>query len=329
MPVDIDRSETERLRMAQVSRVLGSEWVVRAQPEYVRAFTNFVYLLRSNLGPCFLRVTSGAHRSEIQLASELEFLRFLSSRGVAVSEPVPSRSERLIHSTEIDGRTFHASVFRAAPGMEFGELSDASRRDFFRTAGRTMGRLHAEGRAFVPSRGFQRFRWQEDRWSRFAELVPETEKEAWRLHDELEEWTAVLPRDRSLFGYIHGDFTIVNMRVAPRHITLFDFDACCEHWYAYEIATFLHYFGGQDAPRRKQAYDCFLEGYAQTGAVDERVLSQVPLFGKMRLLYSFLVFAEAWGFQGLTPEQHSYFERRRRLFGMPPAWPPPEGPSSG
>jgi hypothetical protein len=37
--------------------------------------------------------------------------------------------------------------------------------------------------------------------------------------------------------------------------------------------------------------------------------------------YSFLVFAEAWGFENLSAEQQSYFDFRRRLFRESPIWP--------
>jgi hypothetical protein len=46
----------------------------------------------------------------------------------------------------------------------------------------------------------------------------------------------------------------------------------------------------------------------------------------MRLLYSFLVFAEEWGFEGLSAPQQAYFAARRRLFGAAPTWP---GPAAG
>jgi len=242
-----------------------------------------------------------------------------------VSEPVPSRAGRLVHDAEVEGRAFYASVFREAPGVAFGDLPLSSKQSFFRQAGHTMGRLHHETRGFAPPHDFRRFHWREDRWVRFPDLIPEREREAWQLYRELHEWTRGLPRDRSVHGLIHGDFTILNLRILPDRITLFDFDSCCEHWYAYEIATFLHYFGGQDPALRRHAYEDVLDGYAAATTLDDGMVASIPLFGKMRLLYSFLVFAEEWGFDGLSPEQESYFALRRRLFTEEPAWPARRG----
>jgi Ser/Thr protein kinase RdoA (MazF antagonist) len=226
-----------------------------------------------------------------------------------------------VQATDVSGETFYASVFREAPGHEFAELTPSLRQNCLRLAGQTMGRLHREGRRFEPSRAFQRFRWPEDRWTRFPLLIPPREHEAWQLYRELEAWTRSLPRDPSLFGMIHGDFTILNMRILPERVTVFDFDSCCKHWYAYEIATFLHFFGGRDSATRSQVYNDVLDGYADEASIDERMLASIPWFGKMRLLYSFLVFAEVWGFEGLSSEQEEYFEVRRRLFIQDPVWP--------
>jgi Ser/Thr protein kinase RdoA (MazF antagonist) len=159
------------------------------------------------------------------------------------------------------------------------------------------------------------------RWDRFAEHVPETEIEAWKLFDELRDWTDQLPTDSSLFGLIHGDFTIANLRIEGPRITLFDFDACCPHWRAYEIAAFLHYFGARDARTRQLAFDHVLQGYDEAHPVSPALIQQIPMFGKMRLLYSFLVFAEEWGWENLAPEQQAYFAVRRGLFASPPTWP--------
>jgi Ser/Thr protein kinase RdoA (MazF antagonist) len=218
------------------------------------------------------------------------------------------------------GETFHAAVFREAPGVEFGALDLSARRPFLRLAGRTMGSLHRLARAFPRPPEFARWHWTDDRWARFPSVVPDSEREAWRLYEELQAWTNGLARDGAVFGLIHGDFTILNLRILPDRVTLFDFDSCGEHWYGYEIATFLHYFG-PEASAREEIYEEVLTGYAGAHPLEARTVETIPLFGKMRLLYSYLVFAEVWGFEGLSPEQEAYFALRRRLFEAAPVWP--------
>jgi Ser/Thr protein kinase RdoA (MazF antagonist) len=318
-PNDGENAGSETVQ--RVARALAAEWLPGVEPEFVRAFSNRVYVLRSGPQRLFLRVTPCDRRSLPELISELALVRHLGGCGVPVSEPLPSRCGELVHSVSVGGEEFHGTVFREAPGLEFKDLRPDAGPRALHLAGRTMGRLHREARRFVPPAGFRRWHWFEDRWARFAEFVPEAEGEAWQLYRDLNAWLQELPRDSSLFGWIHGDFTILNMRFADGRITLFDFDSCGEHWYAYEIATFLHYFGAREPAARREAYDEVLGGYAEAAPVDGRTLAAIPLFGKMRLLYSFLVFAEAWGFERLSPEQSEYFALRRRLFTLPPTWP--------
>jgi Ser/Thr protein kinase RdoA (MazF antagonist) len=299
--------------------MVASNWQPDPELIFVRNFVNAVYRFRMDEATVYLRLTPESHRSEEEIASELQFIRYLASNDYPVAESIPSSGGDWVRRIEVEGSRYLGCVFEEAPGREFSAGSDTNK-EFFQIAGRSLGRLHRLAQDYSPPSGFTRFPWNMDRWHRFAELVPEGEVEAWKLFNELQEWSAELPCNPSTFGLIHGDFTILNLRIAPDRITLFDFDASCNHWFAYEIACFLHYFGAGDADARQLAFDSVLEGYAEMHSVDAAMLRHIPLFGKMRLLYSFLVFAEEWGFDSLTPEQEAYFALRRRLFVAEPTW---------
>lgn len=102
---------------------------------------------------------------------------------------------------------------------------------------------------------------------------------------------------------------------------MFDFDASCVHFRAYEIATFLHVFGPLPADHKRRIYDSVLAGYGEVRPIDRELQRQIPRFAQLRLLYSYLVFAQEWGFDSLSPEQEAYFELRRRLLHGPWIWP--------
>jgi Ser/Thr protein kinase RdoA (MazF antagonist) len=254
-----------------------------------------------------------------QLKSELEIVHYLVAQGVSAAQPVPSHTGELLHQTEFDNLTYFGCVFEQAPGIFF-HRDAINQERFFRAAGETMGLLHQTLKKFDRPRDFERFHWEADRWCDFEKCVPRHETAAWKLYQELRSWLARESTDPSLFGLVHGDFTINNLRIQDGAIAVFDFDSCCEHWYAYEIAAFLHYFGGQDDETRRLAYCSVLDGYARTGSLTAEMLGQIPPFGKMRLLFSFLVFAQEWGFHELSPQQETYFALRRRLFQAPPTW---------
>ena len=115
--------------------------------------------------------------------------------------------------------------------------------------------------------------------------------------------------------------SLMNFRVEQGHINLFDFDACCAHFRAYEIATFLHVFGPLPPEPKRRVYDLLLDGYSRARPLEPELLLQIPRFAHLRLLYSFLVFAGEWGFEHLSPEQEAYFQLRRRLLAGPWIWP--------
>ncbi len=289
---------------------------------FVRNFMNLVYEIPREAGSWYLRITPETHRSNSEIASELELIHFLGSRDLPASQPVPSRSRELVHGAHLNGVEYSACVFEEAPGLAYSELTNVNSERFFRAVGRTMGALHQAAQKFERPSDFIRSPWKTDRWHRFGEIVPRSETEAWALYEELDDWIREQPKDASHFGLIHGDFTIANLRIQGDYINLFDFDSCCDHWYAYEIAMFLHYFGARPEMRRT-AYESVLDGYGETRTVDTTLLGQIPVFGKMRLLYSFLVFAEEWGFERLSEQRRAYFDVRRRLFQAVPTWPMP------
>ena len=298
---------------------LARRWSIEPL-RFVRNFENAVYELTASPRPMYLRLTPVSHRTSHEIASELDFVRFLGESGIPVVQPVAARDGSLLCTAELDGQTFIACVFEEASGFSYQNYTDIDHRSFFFNAGRLMAEVHEAGTRYQPSPDFTRFSWREDRWQRFPELVPTRESEAWNLYEELMVWTSSLATDTGQFGLIHGDFTLANLRIEGDHIMLFDLDSCCAHWRAYEIATFLHFFGARP-DLRSLAYHRLLDGYAQVISPNRNLLEQIPMFGKMRLLYSFLVFAAEWGFENLTDEQESYFALRRGLFRGEPLWP--------
>jgi len=317
----MNRELHEPLQLRPLVETLRRCWAIPGEMNFVRNFSNAVYFIADGATRFYLRVTSESQRSRRMIESELEFVLYLYDQGLPVARPIPSRAGRLVESHVDAGESYNACIFEEARGVEFGELKEPDLQELFQTSGKLLGLLHSASREFKPSSEFARFDWQEDRWHNFEKLVPESETAAWQQYVELRDWLKDLPSDENYFGLIHGDYNIANMRFSGCDITLFDFDACCRHWYAYDIALFLHYFGARNEDARKQAYESFLSGYSQTSPLDEAMINQIPLFGKMRLLFSYLVFAEEWGFEDLNENQEKYFELRRRLFAQPPTWP--------
>lgn len=313
---DIEPDDTKALVVG-----LASQWDL-GQPEFVRAFDNTVYRLGGEANPHYLRLSSARRRSRLQVKSELDMLSFLASRDFPASAPVPTRDgSTLLEVSSDSGAVFLAALFTNSPGSDFFAHPPDDLESFVFRVGKTMATLHRELRSFPRPAGFERSHWKQDRWKQFEAVVPRSETSAWDFYLELFDWLNDQPTTQEQFGLIHGDFTVANLRFAPGNIHLFDFDASCDHWYAYELAAFLHLFGINPPEQRRKVYDALLSGYSSITPLPPGVLEQIPIFAKMRLLYSYLMAVLEWGFQNLSEKQEAYFEHRRRLFKQPSVWP--------
>src|SRR5688500_395825 len=70
---------------------------------HLRDGANSVYRFEAGGVPLVLRLTRNRHRSRGQLEAELEFIEFVSSRGVAAARPVPSIAGALVETIDSGG----------------------------------------------------------------------------------------------------------------------------------------------------------------------------------------------------------------------------------
>src|SRR3954454_171690 len=80
------------------SSPLAREFAARWQydPGTVRFFrssANFVYRVRQDGAPCFLRFTPNSERERAAIETEIELLRWLNEAGLPVVRPIRSRDD--------------------------------------------------------------------------------------------------------------------------------------------------------------------------------------------------------------------------------------------
>ena len=90
----------------------------------------------------------------------------------------------------------------------------------------------------------RRFAWDEDDCILNAErYLPQSESVVWAEYRRLMDWLHKLPKDDQSFGLIHGDFGATNYRYKDNRLCVFDFDDCCYHWFAYDLAITIYPHG--------------------------------------------------------------------------------------
>ncbi|WP_407083179.1 aminoglycoside phosphotransferase/kinase family protein [Paenibacillus aurantius] len=87
---------------------------------FLGGFQNFVYSYRRNGSQYILRFTPGTLRTSDGIKAELEWIRYLASKGIAVSEPVSSWWENEMETISGSPVSFHVTSFHFAAGRKMG-----------------------------------------------------------------------------------------------------------------------------------------------------------------------------------------------------------------
>jgi Ser/Thr protein kinase RdoA (MazF antagonist) len=266
----------------------------------------------------YLRLVSSSDRTKEQVEAELDFIACLHQSGVSATLPLSSSTGRLIEELPLVDNLLFACVFEEAKGKRFRYDSATSNKEHFRLRGRTLGQIHALSKGYVPSGSFRRFAWDEDNLLlEINSFLPKSEKIVWREYDAFKERLQDYPKSSQTFGLIHGDFGETNYRYQDARLNIFDFDDCCYHWFAYDLAVTIYPHGW----RREglQLLDWLLEGYSETVQLDVK-LADITMFCQWRLIYMFLVYARKWGFENLSEQQVEWLGRKRENIARGYTW---------
>jgi amicoumacin kinase len=272
--------------------------------EFVQESEHPVYSI--NGGSHFLRLTSSGRRTVEQIYAELDFVRYLHDSGLSVSKPITSRSGQWIEIFDDHDCQRLCTVFEAAPGRPAVAFSEEWNEDLFNRWGRILGKLHTLSSAYT---GPTRWEWHEDSlWSRIESRQAKTEFETIRA--------ALDGLGTEHYGLIHGDFGRQNFHVDDGTLTVFDFDDCCRHFFAYDVATSLWPLRGQ-APEARETYlNWMLSGYRMEASVNDEFVAILPWMFRLRNLYMYLYNLRQWGADTTESGQRAWLDRVSNSVGQ-------------
>lgn len=156
----------------------------------------------------------------------------------------------------------------------------------FQTLGRSISRMHAIARGYVPSKDVSYIEW-ETGGNLFNRQI---ENEHWlkERQSQLLEQIRTLPRPTDAYGLVHCDLHFGNFFVETHKqiITLIDFDDCAYGWFAMDIAVLLFdilvlYPGTDKDEYGLNFLHSFLTGYLTENQLSMFWLEQLPLFLKL------------------------------------------------
>jgi Ser/Thr protein kinase RdoA (MazF antagonist) len=241
----------------------------------VRASSNFVFGFKHAGKAYILRFVHASQRSPAALRAEVDFLRYLSGRGVRANQPVPSLSGEDVVSLDTSIGPCHALVFEAFTGEQF-ETGDFDQPRMF-AWGKAAGELHNACQGYP---GAGRPSWQ-DQFASAAALLPVQDTIAHHALERLSEQLVRLPVSEQNFGLIHFDLESDNLIWEGLLPGIIDFDDCATNWFVADIAFALRDLFGDRASLvdlSDARFVEFIRGYRSVRQIEEEELAQIPLF---------------------------------------------------
>ena len=267
---------------------------------------NFVYQFNdAGSTPRILRITHADHRQPEQIEAELHFILHLRDSGCPVAAPLPSNAGNWVEpvSDEDGDSKFYAVVFEylAAPLVRWG--TDAENRKTLFELGRWLGIAHRASQSYVP-KDIARFHWfNDDMYENPDQFFPESEPELRKEFGDLIHWLNSHPASPENYGLIHGDLNPSNYRVDGSKFIAIDFDDCCYHWFAYDIAIAMMSSRPLPVKYRHPYLQVVLEGYASERDPGPDAAANVAWFDRLAAMHRYVHLLRTYDLKNLTGEQ--------------------------
>jgi len=230
-----------RLKPELLDTFLAPYGLNRTGLEFLGYSQNYVYSCRRDTGRCILRVSQGRYRTKTQVEAELAWIRFLSSRGVNVCQPIPTMTGESCLEFTLDADRYILTCFEHAPGRRLSPQEIGAPHYF--KLGQLLGQMHTQSTAFIPgSETVARPQWYDSRLLR-QDIVNHRENLPERFCEsvsELLQQLQQLPTSSTTYGLIHGDVSFNNCFLDANDLWLFDFDNCEYGHFLQDLATVLY-----------------------------------------------------------------------------------------
>jgi Ser/Thr protein kinase RdoA (MazF antagonist) len=295
------RSELETAAdVTELARHALAHWgVYDGDPELLKYRENAVFRVHLPDGrPAAMRIHRLGYHTDAALRSELQWMGFLQSAGIATPSPVATQAGDLLvlvraaasaQPRQADCLSWLEGGAVGARGVPLVYTPDQAIQ-IFTAIGRTIAHMHNVSAAWTPPPGFARHAWDFDgffganpTWGRFetSPFLDGPRRElVLQARDKAVKALSAHERSARNFGIIHADLVRENVLIHDGAVRIIDFDDCGHGWHMYDLAVALY-------QNREEAIYPLIEaallgGYRQHRELTARDIAALPLFAALR-----------------------------------------------
>lgn len=270
-----------------LAELLREAWDADPGPfAWYRISSNAIYPFTYRGEQRFLRFAPAAEKRAADIRAELDFLTYLAGAGYGAAVPIAARSGELVVSKLTPWGRYHATAFRAVPGIQ---LDSTDLGDHIIAAyGRALAELHRLSVAYRPAGPRRRNERDVLDWIRSVLVDLPDNRPALAEADRIAQRLATVPQGSESYGLIHYDFECDNVFFDANSSRCFaiDFDDAIYHWFATDIEQALHSLAREVPAELAAAKEAvFLAAYAEVRPLPEDFATLRPVCRRFADLY--------------------------------------------
>lgn len=248
----------------------------QARIEFVKYRENHVFRVTDRDRSVALRLHRPGYRDDVEVRSELTYLRALADAGVRVPEVIPTGDGALMLTVRTEAGERRVSAQRwFDDAVPFSDIQTVLAGDHspdpseFERIGALLGALHAAAIEIGTPDGFRRGAWdadglagEEPLWGdprALSSLTDDQRAAVDRAMPLLHERLTGLGTDPAVYGVVHADATPENILHTAQGVVLIDFDDFGTGWYVFDLVTAVFHHAGH--PRFAEYEDAIRAGY--------------------------------------------------------------------
>lgn len=261
---------------------------------YFRISSNAVYPFKHNGKIRFLRFSPVEEKSKDNLLSELEFIRYLHSKGYQSLCTVLSKGNQELLEVNTPWGKYFAVVFERVAGTQLEKVEYT--KELCRKHGQYLARLHKLSSEYQPEKSYS---WSyEDVLLWIERILASYDNETGAIKEAkiLRTYLSNLPKGANTYGLVHYDFELDNVFYDQSTDTLsvIDFEDAMYHWYVMDIEQALESIMSETSCEGHDSIkESFIRGYREEFEVSEEMLSILPVFRRFANLYGYVRILES------------------------------------